>query len=53
MAKLFKTTVPNINMHLKRIYKERELEKGATIKNFLIVQMEGSRELNRKQKFYN
>ncbi len=53
MAELFHTTVPNINMHLKSIYEEGELEEGATIKDFLIVQKEGNREISRKQKFYN
>ncbi len=53
MAELFQTTVPNINMHLKSIYEEEELAEGATIKDFLIVQKEGNREVNRKQKFYN
>jgi len=38
MAELFQTTVPNINMHLKSIYEEGELEEKATIKDFLIVQ---------------
>ena len=49
MAELFQTTVPNINMHLKSIYEESELEEKATIKDFLIVQTEGNREINRKQ----
>jgi hypothetical protein len=40
-------------MHLKSIYEEEELVEGATIKDFLIVQKEGNREINRKQKFYN
>ncbi len=53
MAELFQTTVPNINIHLKSIYEEEELAEGATIKDFLIVQKEGAREINRKQKFYN
>jgi len=53
MAELFQTTVPNINMHLKSIYEEGELEEKATIKDFLIVQKEGAREVNRKQKFYS
>ncbi len=53
MAELFQTTVPNINMHLKSIYEEGELAEEATIKDFLIVQKEGNREINRKQKFYN
>ena len=53
MADLFQTTVPNINMHLKSIFDEGELEEQATIKDFLIVQKEGKREVKRKQKFYN
>ena len=51
MAELFQTSVPNINMHLKSIYEEGELEEGATIKDFLIVQKEGNRDINRTQKF--
>lgn len=53
MAELFQTSVPNINMHLKSIYEEGELQEEATIKDFLIVQKEGDREINRTQKFYN
>jgi hypothetical protein len=53
MAELFQTSIPNINMHLKGIYKEGELEESATIKDFLIVQKEGGRDINRTQKFYN
>lgn len=53
MAELFQTTIPNINMHLKSIFEERELDKGATLKEFLIVQKEGNRNVERKQLFYN
>ena len=53
MAELFQTSVPNINMHLKNIFEEGELEENRTIKDFLIVQKEGSREVKRKQVFYN
>ncbi len=53
MAELFQTTVPNINMHLKNIFEEDELEENRTIKDFLIVQKEGSREVKRNQVFYN
>jgi len=53
MAELFQTTVPNINIHLKSIYEEEELAEGATIKDFLIVQKEGTRKVTRNQKFYN
>jgi len=53
MAELFQTSVPNINMHLKNIFEEGELEENRTIKEFLIVQKEGNREVKRKQVFYN
>ena len=53
MAELFQTSVPNINMHLKSIFEEGELKEKATIKDFLIVQKEGNREVKRKQIFYN
>jgi len=53
MAELFQTSIPNINMHLNNIFEEGELEEDSTIKDFLIVQKEGSRKVKRKQKFYN
>ena len=51
MAELFQTSVPNINMHLKNIFEEGELEENRTTKEFLIVQHEGSREVKRKHIF--
>ncbi|MCH7764651.1 MAG: virulence RhuM family protein [Candidatus Marinimicrobia bacterium] len=53
MAELFQTTIPNINLHLKNVYGEDELDEIATVKDFLIVQIEGNREVQRTQKFYN
>lgn len=53
MAELFQTSIPNINMHLKNTFEEGELEEHRTIKEFLIVQKEGNREVKRKQIFYN
>ena len=53
MAELFRTTVPNINLHLKNIFEEGELDDRATIKNFLIVQNEGNRQVKRTQKLYS
>ncbi len=53
MAELFQTTVPNINMHLKSIFEQGELSASSTIKEYLIVQSEGSREVERVQRFYN
>lgn len=53
MAKLFQTTIPNINMHLKNIFDEGELDPESTIKDFLIVRLEGNREINRSIDYYN
>ncbi len=53
MAELFQTTVPNINIHLKNIFEEGELDARATIKDFLIVRLEGNREVNRNIEYYN
>ncbi len=53
MAELFQTTPQNITIHLKNIFEEGELDEAATCKDFLQVGIEGSREVERLQKFYN
>ena len=53
MAKLFETTVPNINMHIKNIFEEEELEQNRTVKDFLIVRKEGNRNVSRNIVHYN
>lgn len=53
MAELFQTTPQNITIHLKNIFDEGELQEVATCKDFLQVQKEGIRMVERKQKFYN
>ena len=53
MAALYQTSVPNINIHIQNICNERELDPTGTIKDFLTVQKEGSREVRRPQKFYS
>lgn len=53
MALLFDSTVPNISMHIRNIFKEEELVKEATVKNFLIVQNEGGRAVTRQVQCYN
>ncbi len=50
MAELFQTTVPNINMHLKNIFEEGELDADSVIKDFLITAADGK---NYRTKFYN
>lgn len=53
MAELFQVSVPTINEHLKNIYDEGELDPDATIRQFLIVQAEGSRLVSRMVDHYN
>lgn len=53
MAELFQTTVANINIHIKNILDEGELFEEATIKDFLIVRLEGQREVQRNIAHYN
>lgn len=53
MAELFQTTVANINIHIKNILEEGELDGGATIKDYLIVRNEGPRRVKRNVMHYN
>jgi len=53
MARVFGVTSQNITIHLKNIYKDKELDEKATCKEFLQVQMEGKREISRQVKHYN
>ena len=53
IAKLFEVEIPTINEHLKNIFKTGEIDKNSTIRNFLIVQNEGSREVKRDVDFYS
>lgn len=53
MAELFETTKRNIEMHIKNIYEENELEENSTSKDFFQVQIEGNREVKRNRKIYN
>ena len=53
MAELFQTTVPNINVHIKNILQEAELQEEGTIKEILIVRKEGSCSVRRPVNFYN
>ena len=53
MATLYDVDVRTINEHIKKIYSDSELEEDATIRNFQIVQTEGSRQVARDTKRYN
>ncbi|KPJ67657.1 MAG: hypothetical protein AMJ43_03165 [Coxiella sp. DG_40] len=53
MADLFQTTRQNISLHINNIFDADELSKESTIKEFLIVQNEGGRDVKREQVLYN
>ena len=53
MATLCDVSVAAINQHIKKVYDDSELEPDSTIKKFLIVQKEGSRQVSREVAHYN
>ena len=53
MAELFQTTPQNITIHIQSIYAEDELAPEATGKDYLLVQQEGERQVQRSLKHYN
>ena len=53
MATLYDVDVRTINEHIKKIYSDSEFEEDSTIRNFRIVQTEGSRQVTRDTKHYN
>ena len=53
MAIMYDVTVPTINEHIHHIYADNELIEESTIRNFRIVQEEGSRKVNREVVHYN
>ena len=53
MAELFQATKQNISLHIRNIFKEGELEEVATVKEYLTVQKEGKRNVQRNISYYN
>ncbi len=53
MAELFQTTKQNISLHIQNIFDEDELTEEATVKEYLTVQKEGSRNVKRTLQYYN
>lgn len=52
MSALYDVDVRTINEHIQKIYEDGELTEEATIRNFRIVQTEGSRQVTRDTKDY-
>ena len=53
MAALYDVSTAAINQHIRKIYDDSELEPDSTIKKYLTVQTEGSRQVSRETKHYN
>ena len=53
MAELFDCSTDNISLHLRRIYKDKELNENSTSEEYSVVQIEGKREVKRKLLLYN
>ncbi len=53
MTELFETTKQNVSLHIKNIFEEGELDEVSTVKDFLTVQNEGTRQVSRNVKYYN
>jgi hypothetical protein len=51
MVELFQTTKQNISLHIKNIFDEGELQENSTVKDYLTVQTEGKREVQRNLGF--
>ena len=53
MAALYDVDVRTISEHIRKVYADSELDKGATIRKFRIVQTEGSRQVSREVNHYS
>ena len=53
MTELFQTTKQNVSLHLKNIFAEGELDREATVKEYLTVRQEGKRQVSRQIEFFS
>jgi len=53
MVELFSSTKQNISLHISNLFKEGELNPTSTVKEYLTVQMEGKRQVQRNITIYN
>lgn len=53
LAVLYEVDVRTINYHIKKIFEDSELTEESTIRNFRIVQTEGTRQVSRDVEHYN
>lgn len=53
IAELYQTSPQNITTHIKNIFSDGELDQSSTCKDYLQVQTEGARQIQRTVKIYN
>lgn len=53
IARVYGRSVPTVNDHLKKIYREKELMKAASERALVVTQKEGKKEVARKIYVYN
>lgn len=53
LAEIYDTTQQNISQHIEGIYQDKELDRKATNKKFLLVRTEGARQVKRNIDHYN
>lgn len=53
LGELYNTSKQDVSYHIKNIYNDLELNQNSTVKEFLTVQKEGNREVQRKSAYYN
>lgn len=53
IARIYGRSIPTINDHLKKIYREKELVKGLTERELMVTQQEGKKKVARKTFVYN
>ena len=53
MVQLFQTTKQNVSLHIQNLFAEGELDRAASVKEYLTVRQEGSRQVSRSVEHYN
>lgn len=53
LGRLLQVSKQNISLHIRNIFEEGELERSSTVKEYLTVRTEGSRDVRRKLNLYN
>ncbi|HEY5466926.1 MAG TPA: virulence RhuM family protein, partial [Clostridia bacterium] len=53
LAELYQVKIPTISEHIRNVFADGELPENSTVRNFLIVQKEGNRQVKREVQHYN